>query len=202
MKVLQLLDRGVQAVRRTHPDLLGKGALARGTFSVVFEGTEPGRVLKLTLDETHYVYMTDGLAPTGPHKPVLFQDYGVVGNTGAGTNLYLLEVERLAPLPRVDRGRRAIARFFRDTAYSDRLEGEEAHFAEYGMSASLANFFSQLCCFASNFSFAVDRAVGQNYMRRLSDGMLVASDPVYDRAQMEREARRRYSTPLVWSPHF
>lgn len=178
--VLSLRDWGVVRARSRHPLLRGKRALARGTFSAVFEGASPTTVLKLTLDRSHYAYMTDYLAPQGVFKPRLVQDFGAIGQTTRGFELYLLEVERLEKLPRGNPSARVVRRVvkhYRDSGYKD-LPCEASAVKE--LDEGFARFLADLNVFISNFDCRFDGKVGNNFLYRPSEDQLVVSDPVFD----------------------
>lgn len=187
--VLYLRDWGVMRARRRHQLLRAKRVLARGTFCAVFEGSRADTVLKLTLDRSHYVYMTDSLSPQGTYKPRLIEDFGAIGQTTKGHELYLIEVERLEKLPRGNlaaRVARRVVQHFRQSGYKE-LPCEEAAVRE--LDASFAEFLSDLNVFITNFGFRFDGKVGNNFMYRPSEDQLVVSDPVFD-AQLLAEAHK------------
>ena len=182
MPTLQLRDPGVLRARY-HPALRGKPALARGEFSAIFEGSRPDTVLKLTADASHYAYMTDGYAPDGPHKPELIADLDEVGEAATGETLYLLEVERLAPVRKQDEYTRAVRRTMR-AVRGARIP--ESVWEDQKLPPSLAAFFQSLNWFAVNFGYCIDAKFGSNYLCRPCDGTLVASDPVFDQRAMRQ----------------
>lgn len=199
MTVLHLKDHGVQRARRAHPALAGKPCLARGTFSAVFEGTRPETVLKLTMDRSNYAYMTDGLSPDGPHKPELFEDHHIVGEASTGEDLYLIEVERLAPLKGpaahatvLRQVMRQLSRHTMCTPGADGTTFPDSVWSHPGVCGTLAEFLHRLEWFAQNYECRIDAKVGQNYMMRAKDQTVVASDPVFDAKLLGRYRRPAY----------
>ncbi len=187
--LLKLRDWGVMRARSRHPALKGKRALARGTFCAVFEGSTPSTVYKLTLDRSHYAYMTDGLSPSGDFKPRLIEDFGTIGQTTSGLELYLLEVERLEKLPRGNSAAQVIRRVvkhYRNSGYKE-LPCEPGDVK--GLDGKLARFLCQLNWFIQNFGYTFDGKVGNNFLYRPEDGHLVVSDPVFD-AQLLKDSCR------------
>lgn len=190
MYVLSLKDWKVAVLRRTLPCFAKTRTLARGTFSAVFETPDPTRVLKLTTDATHYAYLTDGLSPEGPHKPVVLHDYGEVGETSDGVSLYLVALERLQKVrPGTENGllTRRIVRYANkdpDKRYPDDTDHVP------GMPASLVRFMADLNHFIFNLAFRAD-VHGGNFMER-ADGTLVVNDPVFDSKLLLRTSRERH----------
>lgn len=193
MLVLNLKDPVVKRIRATHPSFANTRMLARGTFCAVFETSNPDRVLKLTADRSHYAYLTDGLAPEGPHKPLVLENHGYLDDTLSGAPLYLVEVERLRPVtPRTENSRltrRIVAYACKDEdgQYPTQIDQVK------GLSEPLAQFCEDVNCFTSNFDCITDPRYG-NFMER-NDGTLVMSDPVFDfklLRKMERQAAAAY----------
>jgi hypothetical protein len=189
MKVLYLKDWGVERVRRTLPCFANTKLLARGSFGAVFETADPNRVLKLTTDEKHYAYLTDGLAPQGCYKPVVLVDHGEVGETEDGLTLYLVEMERLQKVRTGTENGRLTRRIVNYVGAHAQSAFPETTTAVRGLPAALAGFLEDLNTFISNFACAADAHWG-NFMERM-DGTLVVSDPVYDKPLLDRK-RREY----------
>ena len=196
--VLNLKDPGVARVRRTHPLLQGKKPFARGSFSAVFDGTQPDRVLKLTVDSLHYCYLTDYCTPQGPHKPVVHQDFDDVGETADGQALYLVEVERLNKLPVGNPYKRLLGRVIRWYTRNGRhyLPDEDTDFK--GLPKTLASFFADLNVFVDNYGANFDPKVGNNFLLRPADDTLVVNDPIFDRKAYERYHRSRQHERGGW----
>ena len=190
--ILHLKDFGISKARREHPALRGKRVLARGTFSAIFEGASPASVLKLTVDPAQYAYMTDGLSPDGQLKPVLLEDHSQIGETSSGEDVFLIEVERLAPLARGAEGYRVMRRVLALYARNGHKLLPEDPAEVKGMTQLMSSFFAQINWFCINFGYRIDAAMGQNYMQRTSDGSLVASDPVFDAELMTRHRKPAY----------
>ena len=190
MQVLYLTDPAVRALRKSTFCLRGKKPLARGSRSVIFEGTEPGRVLKLMADRPGYRYLVGKFAPTGPHRPVVFRDFGKVGQTSAGEPLYLLEMERLHRRPEGHASdallRKAywISYVHRTGLYDPQLP-QECNPSESWLPATLGSFFAQLNQFIAKCKVCLDYRLDDNYLLR-EDGTLVAVDPVFDPRAVQR----------------
>jgi len=189
--VLSLRDWGVVRARSRHRLLRAKRVLARGTFSAIFDGSRADTVLKLTLDRSQYVYMTDSLSPQGAYKPRLIEDFGAIGQTTQGHELYLIEVERLEKLPRGNAAARVARRVVKHFWQSGckELPCEESAVKE--LDAGFAEFLSDLHAFITNFDFRFDAKVGSNFLYRSSENQLVVSDPVFD-AELLAEALKRH----------
>lgn len=179
MRILNLNDIAVKRLRQTLPCFKNTRVLARGTFCVVFDMPDKSRVLKLTTDRVHYAYLTDNMSPGGSYKPLVLEDHGMVGETIKGSlALYLVEVERLQPIPSNTDNSRLVRRMVR---YA-RSKGSRAYPScttqVKGLSDTLAEFCGELNNFVGNFGCSID-PVFNNFMER-ADGTLVMSDPVYD----------------------
>lgn len=206
MNILNLRDGGVMRARRTHAQLQGKKPFARGSRAALFEGRTPERVLKLTLDTPSYLYLTDGYAPTGVHVPVVFEDFGQVGETWNDEALYLVELERLLPRPKGYALSRVLHKAYelaenglRKNGYRYRACLPDADAQPDWLPDSLAEYFTQLNLFASNTESALDLSWRSNYMVR-PNGELVGSDPLFDvAAGFRKKQSQRAAYP---SAHF
>lgn len=89
-------------LRHHHPLLRGKPIIGRGVYGAVFDNGKT--VLKLTACDKSAMLLTDPvIGPKGRHFPKLIEDHGVIGcDRGpiSDTPLHLLEIEKLAPVPR------------------------------------------------------------------------------------------------------
>lgn len=209
VNILDLRDSGVVRIRRAHPQLQGKKPFARGTRAALFEGGTPERVLKLTVDAPSYLYLTDGYAPTGVHVPVVFEDFGQVGETWNDEALYLVELERLQPRPkgyalsRVLRKAYELAEErFKTNGYRDPAWLPDADNQPSWLPDSLAEYFTQLNLFASNTCSRIDLSWRSNYMVR-PNGELVGSDPLFDPESGSRKekSRRAAYRPAYFAAH-
>jgi hypothetical protein len=205
MIILDLRDSGVVQVRRTHTQLRGKKPFARGSRAALFEGRTPERVLKLTVDAPSYLYLTDGYAPTGGHVPVVFEDFGQVGQTWNDEALYLVELERLQPRPkgyalsRVLRKAYELAEErFQKNGYRDPACLPDTDDQPSWLPDSLAEYFTQLNLFASNTESLIDLSWRSNYMVR-PNGELVGSDPLFD---PEAGSRKKQSQRAAYPPAY
>jgi hypothetical protein len=171
------------SILRNSAPLRGKKVLGRGYFSRVFEGSTSDTVFKLSYCRAGYAYMTDGIAPDGPYKPVLKHDFGQVSEVvrfcdGEVFPVYLIEMERLSPLDPRHPTRpllRKLTSSRLDYSKWDQLLEKEAR--------PLREFFDALAGFVTNFHFTVDGGIRRNYMQR-QDGTMVANDPVLDPDQL------------------
>lgn len=185
VRILYLNDHRVRSIRASHPLLAGKKVIARGSRAAVFEGRASNRVLKLMADPPGHMYLTDGCAPKGPHVPIVYEDFGEVGQTYTGHSLYLVELERLQARPRgyrlspvLNKAYKLAHENYRETDYVEPRLPDIDDSPEW-LPQSLAEFFTQLNWFVSNAQVRLDFKLGHNYMVR-SNGELVASDPVFD----------------------
>lgn len=99
---LKLTDWGLKLALRHEKvaHLTTKGnRIGRGTFCVVYNGSTPDTVLKITLDDRAYELATcANYAMRGEHAPVVTKDYGQIGTARIGYEsfpIYAFEVERL-----------------------------------------------------------------------------------------------------------
>lgn len=142
--------------------------------------------MKLTSDESHLTYLTHKASPRSIHKPILYENFGVIGETKWGGSLYLLELERLRRI----RCGSANAEIVRRVA---EFSQEEQHVAVGcsrgywlprpkdfipGLPVTLAKFFEELERFNDSCGNAeIDNEGRNNFMER-ADGTLVFSDPL------------------------
>ncbi len=174
MDIVTLRDPAVSRLRKRHPLLKNKKIIGRGVFCRVFEGSTPQSVYKLTADRSHVEYLTDRLSPQGRFKPVVIEDYGVVGTLKTGTDIYLLEVERLQRLKRRSKNARLVAEIMNQTRRALPTEDKALEKDQPG----LLEFMEDLNNFTYNFLCTFDLHYA-NFMER-TDGTLIFSDPVFD----------------------
>lgn len=185
MPVLSLKDPRVWSIRRTDARLKDKKLLSGGQFSRVFESDHSNRVLKLTADRAHVEYLIGKKAPAGPFKPVVFEDYGVVGKTSQRLDVHLLEVEKLQSL-RTGTHNYRMANALSNWCLSPHipfpgpreiLEGPFKPLSEL-FCDELLEFMKQVNRFSVGIDCSLDVKVS-NFMER-QDGAFIFSDPVCD----------------------
>jgi hypothetical protein len=186
MKILDLADINVKALRAAHPAFAGTKLLARGGFCAVFAMPDPTRVLKLTTDKQHVCYLTDYIAPQGAYKPVVFKEHDIDVETKNGLTLYLLEVERLQKVQAGSPARRLATRIIRFYREHRRLPQSLSDIDTLPL--TLATFLEELQSFVLDYEARLDIKM-DNFMQR-ADGTLIMSDPVFDHLLQEREFRR------------
>lgn len=194
MAVLSLKDWRVRCLRRSHPLLMKKIQIGAGQFCRVFETQDPNRVLKLTVDSCHVAYLTDYTSPEGRYKPVVFEDFGEIGETTAGESVYLLEVERLQKLQTGSANARLARRLIRYSEDSRHWRSGLRQLPQTeeqlpGLAPDLYEFMEEINQFTGNYDCWLDLHLG-NFMER-TDGTLIFSDPVYDYKLKARSERRQ-----------
>lgn len=102
-KVLQFNDPMVKQALK-HEALKGKKLIGRGAFSMVFEGSKPNTVYKVTLDDVNY-WMLNCCAAGVSHKhfPKVYNNFGAIGDVSINKNshtIFMYEMERLNKLER------------------------------------------------------------------------------------------------------
>ena len=103
-KLINLRDKGVRSALQ-HPLVQGRTRLARGVYSVVFDGQES--VFKLTIDRVAYELAEEQANWKCRGLPFTLGLHGEIGWTEDGIPLKLIELEHLAPLSRGSRERSA-----------------------------------------------------------------------------------------------
>ena len=82
MRQMKLNDWNVKRAIASNPLLAGKKPIGRGAFSLVFDGSKPSTVFKLTLDRAGYWLLNCCVAGVrGKHFPRVHQDYNDIGVT-------------------------------------------------------------------------------------------------------------------------
>jgi len=202
-KALRLNDWSVKQAIESRPELAGKKPIGRGLFSAIYEGTKPGRVLKVTVDDIGYWMLNDRcVGLSGKHFPKLYQNFGVIGEIkrgGSAFPIYMFEVERLEPLAAGSDARK-IARATGNASYRASLiaGGSRANCYDVlcelkvpGVARSVRRALSALRDFASYFSHGtLDMHMG-NFMQR-KDGTLVITDPIANMGIHRKLVANRY----------
>lgn len=186
VKALRLDERGTKQALK-HPLLQGKKRLGRGVFSLVFEGSRPDTVYKMTVDNYNYLVLNGNAATDNEHFPTVVNDHCRIGETSICNQsypIYLYEMERLEKL--------------RNNTAPNKLASTIAHFSESSphcwtkssdilgflsqcdsLPNSVRNAFSSLCDWCDTHrpkSMCLDLHRG-NFMQR-PGGELVMVDPV------------------------
>lgn len=204
MRLINMRD--LAHVRRNQ--LGGHQVIGKGSFATVFQAhPNSSTVSKLTTDCMGYALLADGYwlqtrEPVEQHFPMLVADHGWVG-TSKGLAAYLVEVERLRPVSKLENKRTvtriikeyyefALTRNFRTSAVRrwnlNSMDFLSAKLDE-GTDPQL-DVFAALQDFIGSFGGALDLK-RNNFMER-ADGTLVWNDVVYDIESFDRETTRRY----------
>ena len=176
MPILSHSDPEIKKIIKQNAMLKRSKFMDRGHFCMVFETRSSSRVLKLTADRTHHAYLVSKAAPQGPFKPQAHRDFGIVGHTGLGVAVYLLEVERLYPIERHHPHCNAINKLLRFEGRKDRLPATKQDSADFD--PDMLKFMRGLNRFTKRIRAGYDLYM-DNFMQR-SDGHLVFSDPIFD----------------------
>lgn len=175
-----------------HPLLKGRRELGRGESTIVVEGDvvkgQP-RVFKVLTSPTDYAYYTASDRPTGPHFPAVYADHGTIGTSRSGYPFYLVEVERLYPLPGSGAAAELASKI--STSYFDacllwhNLARNMGRIALYhmvstpmGWTEGMQQSLKALEEFSEAYGALPDLVKSDNLMMR-RDGTLVFSDPVF-----------------------
>ena len=175
-----------------HPLLKGRQEIGRGESTIVLladtvDGQE--RVYKVLSSPTDYAYYTAPDRPTGRHFPTVFADHGPVGRSSRGYPFYVVEVERLYPLP--GSGETADVATKISTAYFDacmmwrnlaqdmgRIALHHLAVTPMGWADTVQQSLQALETFSDEYGALPDLIKADNLMMR-KDGTLVFSDPVF-----------------------
>lgn len=172
-----------------HPLLAGRPELGRGESSIVLDKGDDQAVYKVVMCPMTYAFLTSPERPVGDHYPQVFADHGIIGQTSFGTPIYLLEIEKLYPLPE-DSAAEAIAHKIR-LAYLENCH-RWSHWAgdmgamalcamtrtPMGFSQDILEALDRLSVFVQDFHALPDLLNKDNLMMR-KDGTLVFADPVF-----------------------
>lgn len=188
MCIISLNDYEIKRLRR-ESILAGKKPIGRGAFSVVFEGTRPNTVLKLTADPTAYALLNDGVAKVSHwHYPRVVKNYFCVADVRLGDEevpVWLYEVERLQHVKGKDA---RLATQIADWVYAKRvqtaLERAENLPAAPHLPRSIYNAVKRLQDFFMYFEQARLDFCRTNIMQR-ANGDIVLNDVVFDRKLLD-----------------
>ncbi len=175
-----------------HPLLKGRKEIGRGESTIVVEAdTVDGqeRVYKILSSPTDYAYYTADDRPTGHHFPIVFADHGTAGRSSRGYPFYIVEVERLYPLPGVGDAAEVATKI--STSYFDacmmwrnlaqdmgRIALHHLAVTPMGWADTVQESLKALETFSSEYGALPDLIKADNLMMR-KDGTLVFSDPVF-----------------------
>jgi hypothetical protein len=175
-----------------HPLLKGRKEIGRGESTIVVEAdTVDGqeRVFKILSSPTDYAYYTADDRPTGRHFPIVFADHGTAGRSSRGYPFYIVEVERLYPLP--GSGDTAEVATKISTSYFDacmmwrnlaqdmgRIALHHLAVTPMGWADTVQQSLQSLETFSDEYGALPDLIKADNLMMR-KDGTLVFSDPVF-----------------------
>jgi hypothetical protein len=175
-----------------HPLLNGRPEIGRGESTIVLEAdTVDGqeRVYKVLSSPTDYAYYTAPDRPTGQHFPIVFADHGKVGRSSRGFPFYVVEVERLYPLPGSGDAAEVATKI--STSYFDacmmwrnlaqdmgRIALHHLAVTPMGWADTVQQSLQALETFSGEYGALPDLIKADNLMMR-KDGTLVFSDPVF-----------------------
>lgn len=175
-----------------HPLLTGRKEIGRGESTIVLDaGVVDGqeRVYKVLSSPTDYAYYTAPDRPTGRHFPVVFADHGTAGRSSRGFPFYIVEVEKLYPLPGAGDASELASKI--STSYFDaclmwrnlaedmgRIALHHLVVTPMGWTDTLQQSLKALEEFSDEYGALPDLMKDDNLMMR-KDGTLVFSDPVF-----------------------
>lgn len=175
-----------------HPLLNGRKEIGRGENTIVLEGDVVDgqeHVYKVLSSPTDYAYYTAEDRPTGPHFPVVYADHGTAGRSSRGFPFYIVEVERLYPLPgggdAADIATKISTSYFDACLMWRNLAQDMGRIALHhlvvtpmGWTDTVQQSLKALEDFSSEYGALPDLIKSDNLMMR-KDGTLVFSDPVF-----------------------
>ena len=176
-----------------HPLLNGRVEIGRGENTIVLDGDVvdgKARVFKVLSSPTDYAYYTAPDRPIGPHFPILYADHGVAGRSSRGFPFYIVEVEKLYPLPGSGNAAEIATKI--STSYFDacrmwrNLAQDMGRIALHhlvvtptmGWDDAVQQSLKALEVFSNEYGALPDLIKADNLMMRI-DGTLVFSDPVF-----------------------
>ncbi len=175
-----------------HPLLRGRKEIGRGENTIVLDGDVVDgqeRVFKVLSSPTDYAYYTAEDRPTGRHFPVVYADHGPVGRSSRGFPFYVVEVEKLYPLPggteAADLATKIATSYFDACMMWRNLAEDMGRIALHhltvtpmGWTDTLNESLKALEGFSNDYGALPDLIKADNLMMR-KDGTLVFSDPVF-----------------------
>ena len=175
-----------------HPLLNGRQEIGRGENTIVLDGDVVDgqeHVYKILSSPTDYAYYTADDRPTGPHFPIVYADHGAVGRSSRGFPFYIVEVEKLYPLPGGGDAAEIATKI--STSYFDacvmwrnlaqdmgRIALHHLVVTPMGWTDTVQQSLKALEDFSSEYGALPDLIKSDNLMMR-KDGTLVFSDPVF-----------------------
>lgn len=175
-----------------HPLLAGRQEIGRGENTIVLDGDVVDgqeHVFKVLSSPTDYAYYTAADRPTGRHFPVVYADHGTVGRSSRGFPFYIVEVEKLYPLPGAGAATELAGKI--SSSYFDaclmwrNLANDMGRIALHhlvvtpmGWTDTVQQSLKALEGFSAEYGALPDLIKADNLMMR-QDGTLVFSDPVF-----------------------
>ena len=189
MKALTLKDWNIKRAMQ-HEAIKGKKPIGRGAFSLVFDGSKPSTVYKLTVDRIGYWMLNcDAAKVEGKHFPKVHKSFSEVGETrikGEEFAIYLFEMERLQPIRRGQAAYREAqnimeATFWGNYRYSTDNRINNILHSKVEFSKSIRKALKDLERFALDYNNDMELDLHNgNFMQR-KNGTLVITDPMADR---------------------
>ena len=175
-----------------HPLLNGRKEIGRGESTIVLDGdvvNGVAHVFKVLSSPTDYAYYTAPDRPTGHHFPVVYADHGTAGRSSRGFPFYIVEVEKLYPLPGTGDASELASKI--STSYFDacmiwrnlaqdmgRIALHHLVVTPMGWNDTVQESLRALETFSGEYDALPDLMKADNLMMR-PDGTLVFSDPVF-----------------------
>ena len=175
-----------------HPLLNGRQEIGRGESTIVLDGdvvNGVAHVFKVLSSPTDYAYYTAPDRPTGQHFPVVYADHGTAGRSSRGFPFYIVEVEKLYPLPGTGDASELASKI--STSYFDacmiwrnlaqdmgRIALHHLVVTPMGWNDTVQESLKALETFSGEYDALPDLMKADNLMMR-PDGTLVFSDPVF-----------------------
>lgn len=175
-----------------HPLLNGRQEIGRGESTIVLDGDVVdgvAHVFKVLSSPTDYAYYTAPDRPTGRHFPVVYADHGTAGRSSRGFPFYIVEVEKLYPLPGTGDASELASKI--STSYFDacmiwrnlaqdmgRIALHHLVVTPMGWNDTVQESLKALETFSGEYDALPDLMKADNLMMR-RDGTLVFSDPVF-----------------------
>lgn len=199
-RFITLRDKGVQVACK-HPLLKDRRLIARGAYTLVFEGTTS--VYKLTIDRLAYEMAEQQIDWRCRSLATTRSLHGTIGKTEQGIPIRLMEIERLRPLEHGSRARKTcllIGRLARKSRHRFDSPAEQLRDIQSRIEDSwLSEALEYLCGFADTHSQeAVLDMHASNFMQRPASSEAVITDPFLDaavRRQVQQHHLRKIGLP-------